>query len=172
MSKKVLLVDDEKSIRESLSKVLRTEGYEVVPAEDGEEAIQKLVHEPIDILVLDIGLPVKDGWATLRWLAQVNPQFPVILITGRWKQAELAEAAGVDVLMEKPLNVPQLLQHIRELLQELPEVRVGNALSEACLATSRSSANRCSSVQRRRTHPAGRAILKIIDYEEENPGGG
>jgi CheY-like chemotaxis protein len=122
MSKKVLLVDDEKSIRESLSKVLRTEGYEVVPAEDGQEAIQKLVHEPIDILVLDIGLPVKDGWATLRWLAQVNPQFPVILITGRWKQAELAEAAGVDVLMEKPLNVPLLLQHIRELLQQIPEV--------------------------------------------------
>src|SRR5579859_2304002 len=125
MGKKVLLVDDEKSIRESLSKVLRTEGYEVVPAEDGQEAIQKLVQEPIDMLVLDIGLPVKDGWATLRWLAQVNPLCPVILITGRWKQAELAEAAGVDVLMEKPLNVPLLLQHIRELLQEPPEVRGG-----------------------------------------------
>jgi DNA-binding response OmpR family regulator len=125
MVKQVLLVDDEKSIRESLNKVLRTEGYEVVLAEDGQEAIQMLVQKPIDILILDIGLPVKDGWATLRWLNQVNPFFPVILITGRWKQAELAEAAGVDVLMEKPLNVPLLLQHIRELLQELPETRGG-----------------------------------------------
>lgn len=125
MPGKILLVDDEKSIRESLGKVLRTEGYEVVLGEDGQEAIQKLIQEPIDILVLDIGLPVKDGWAALRWLAQVNPLFPVILITGRWKQAELAEAAGVDVLMEKPLNVPMLLQNIHDLLQEPPEVRGG-----------------------------------------------
>lgn len=118
-------MDDEKSIRDSLNKVLRAEGYDVVLAEDGQEAIQKMVQESVDILILDIGLPVKDGWATLHWLNQVNPLFPVILITGRWKQAELAEAAGVDVLMEKPLNVPLLLQHIRELLEEPPEARGG-----------------------------------------------
>lgn len=117
MAKTILLVDDEKSIRDSLNKLLRAEGYEVVLAQDGQEAIQMLVQEPIDILILDIGLPVKDGWATLRWLKQVNPLFPVILITGRWRQAELAEAAGVAVLMEKPLNLTLLLQHIRELVQ-------------------------------------------------------
>ena len=118
MAKTILLVDDEKSIRDSLNKLLHTEGYEVVLAGNGQEAIQMLVREPIDILILDIGLPVKDGWATLRWLNQVNPLFPVILITGRWRQAELAEAAGVAVLMEKPLNITLLLQHIRELLLE------------------------------------------------------
>ena len=123
MAKKILLVDDEKAIRDSLSKLLCTEGYEVVLAMDGQQAIQMLVQEPIDILILDVGLPVKDGWATLRWLTQVNPLFPVILITGRWNQTELAEAAGVDVLMEKPLNVPLLLQHIHELLQEPPQAR-------------------------------------------------
>ncbi len=149
------MVDDEKSIRESLSKVLRTEGYEVVLAEDGQEAIEKLIQEPIDILVLDIGLPVKDGWATLRWLAQVNPLFPVIVITGRWKQAELAEAAGVDVLMEKPLNVPMLLQNIRDLLQEPPEVRGGKRpFPKRVLRSSGSSANRCSNASRR-PYPSG-----------------
>lgn len=125
MAKTILLVDDEKSIRDSLNKLLRTEGFEVVLAGDGQEAIQMLVREPIDILILDIGLPVKDGWATLRWLNQVNPLFPVILITGRWRQAELAEAAGVAVLMEKPLNIQLLLQHIRELLEEPPGARGG-----------------------------------------------
>lgn len=122
MCGKILLVDDEQSIRESLNKLLRVEGYEVVLAENGQEAIQKLVQEPIDLLLLDLGLPVKDGWGILRWLAQFNAGLPVIVITGRWKQSELAEAAGVEVLMEKPLNVPLLLRNIRELLQEHGEV--------------------------------------------------
>lgn len=122
MAEKILLVDDEQSIRESLNKVLRVEGYAVVLAENGQEAIQKLIQEPIDLLLLDLGLPVKDGWGILRWLAQCNSRLPVIVITGRWKQAELAEAAGVNVLMEKPLNMPRLLQNVRELLQAPAEV--------------------------------------------------
>lgn len=123
MTGRILLVDDERSIRDSLSKVLRAEGCEIVLAENGQEAIERLANEPIDLLLLDIGLPVKDGWATLDWLAEVNPLLPVILITGRWKQSELAAAAGVDVLMEKPLDVPLLFQIIRELLEEPPAAR-------------------------------------------------
>lgn len=121
MTRKILLVDDEQSIRESLNKVLRVEGYDVVLAENGQDAIQKLIQEPIDLLLLDLGLPVKDGWVILHWLAQCNAVLPVIVITGRWKQAELAEAAGVKLLMEKPLNVPRLLQNIHELLKESGE---------------------------------------------------
>lgn len=120
MAKKILVVDDEQSIRESLSKILRVEGYQTALAENGREAIEKVIQEHIDLMLLDLGLPVKDGWATLRWLAQATPSLPVIVITGRWKQEELAKAAGVDVLMEKPLDAPRLLQHIRELLQETP----------------------------------------------------
>jgi DNA-binding response OmpR family regulator len=123
MTKKILLVDDERSIRESLCKVLRAEGYEVVCAENGEEAIGKFGQERMDLLLLDIGMPVKDGWETLKWLAQVNPLLPVVIITGRWQQRELAEKAGADVLMEKPLNVPCLLETIRELVDEPLECR-------------------------------------------------
>ena len=170
-------MDDEKSIRESLGKVLRTEGYEVVLGEDGEEAIQKLIQEPIDILVLDIGLPVKDGWAALRWLAQVNPLFPVILITGRWKQAELAEAAGVDVLMEKPLNVPNVAPDTSmSCSRNSRKSAAGNALSEACLAISGSSANRCSNasttpVSIRRAAPFQRSLnmKKVILVVDDDP---
>lgn len=123
MTKKILVVDDEQSIRESLHKLLRVEGYEVVLAESGPEAIEKLIQEPIDLLLLDLGLPVKDGWTILRWLGQFNSSLPVIVITGRWKQAELVKAAGVEVLLEKPLNIPVLLQNVRELLQESAEAR-------------------------------------------------
>ena len=118
MKKKILVVDDEGSIREALSKVLHAEDYEVVCAESGQEAIDKFGTGKIDLLLLDLGLPGEDGWATLEWLDWVNPFLPIVIITGRSNQREWAEKAGADALMEKPLDVPLLLQTIRELMDE------------------------------------------------------
>lgn len=131
MSKKILLVDDECSILEALSKVLGAENYEVVLAENGEDAVATLVSAPIDLVILDLGLPIKDGWATIKWLAQNHPLLPVIIITGRSEQRTLAQNAGAAALMEKPLDVPLLLQTIRELLDEPLEVRVRRARDPA-----------------------------------------
>jgi DNA-binding response OmpR family regulator len=131
MSKKILVVDDECSIREALSKVLEAEDYEVVTAENGQEAIDKVKSEKIDLVLLDIGLPVKDGRDTMIWLTEVNPLLPVIVITGRWNQRELAEKMGVDALMDKPLDVPRLLQTIRGLTNESMERRVHHASHRA-----------------------------------------
>jgi len=127
MTKRILLVDDERSIRESLSKILQAEDYEVVLAENGREAIEKHSAERIDLLLLDLNIPVKNGWAILEWLAEVNPPLPVVIITGRSNQRTLAETAGADALMEKPLDVPLLLQTIRELLIEPMESRARRA---------------------------------------------
>jgi CheY-like chemotaxis protein len=127
MSRKILVVDDESSIREALSKVLHAENYEVVSAENGQEAVEKFKLEKIDLVLLDLGLPVKDGQAAMIWLAQVNPLLPVVIITGRSNQRELAEKLGADALMEKPLDVPRLLQTIRELMNEPTECRVRRA---------------------------------------------
>jgi len=127
MNKKILIVDDESSIRDALSKVLHAEGYEIVSAKSGEEAIEKFQSEKIDLLLLDLGLPVKDGWDMLAWLAGVNPLLPVIIITGRFKQRELAEKAGADHLMDKPLDVPRLLEAICELINEPMQSRVQRA---------------------------------------------
>src|SRR5438552_106422 len=68
MTKRILLVDDERSIREALRKSLRAENYEVVLAENGQEAIEKHGAEPIDLILLDLNMPVKNGWAVLEWL--------------------------------------------------------------------------------------------------------
>jgi len=111
-------VDDERSIRESLSKILGAENYEVVLAENGHEAIEKHGAQRIDLLILDLNMPVKNGWDTLDWLVKIDPVLPVVIITGRSNQRALAEAAGADALMEKPLDVPLLLQTIRELMDE------------------------------------------------------
>jgi DNA-binding response OmpR family regulator len=83
--------------------------------------------EKIDLVLLDLGLPVKDGQDTMIWLAQVNPLLPVVIITGRSNQRQLAEKLGADALMEKPLDVPRLLQTIRELLNEPIECRTRRA---------------------------------------------
>jgi DNA-binding response OmpR family regulator len=125
--KRILLVDDERSIRESLSKIMRTENYEVVLAENGQEAVEKHGAERMDLLILDLNMPVKNGWVTLDWLARVNPLLPVIIITGRSNQGALAETAGADVLMEKPLDVPLLLQKVRVLMEESLESRAQRA---------------------------------------------
>lgn len=121
------MVDDERSIRESLGKILRAENHRVVLAENGPEAIEKHGAERIDLLILDLNVPDKNGWDTLEWLAAANPLLPVIVITGRSNQRALAEAAGADALMEKPLNVPLLLQTVRELMDETMERRAWRA---------------------------------------------
>ena len=131
MTNRILLVDDERSIRESLSKILGTENHEVVLAENGQEAIEKHGAERIDLLILDLNMPVKNGWDTLEWLAEVNPLLPVMIITGRPNQRALAETAGADALMEKPLDVPLLLQTVRELLDEPMESRALRASNRA-----------------------------------------
>lgn len=118
MTERILLVDDERSIRESLSKILGAENYEVVLAENGHEAIEKHGAQRIDLLILDLNMPVKNGWDTLDWLVKIDPVLPVVIITGRSNERALAETAGADALMEKPLDVPLLLQTIRELMDE------------------------------------------------------
>src|SRR6266699_2233974 len=127
MTKRILLVDDERSIRESLSKILRAENYEVVLGENGQEAIEQHGAERIDLLILDLNMPVKNSWATLEKLVGINPLLPVVIITGRSNQCALAETAGADALMEKPLDVPLLLQTICELLTEPMESRARRA---------------------------------------------
>src|SRR5881394_3072549 len=112
MTKRILLVDDDRSIRESLSKILRAENYEVVLGENGQDAIEKQGAEHIDLLILELNMPVKNAWATLERLVGINPLLPVVIITGRSNQRALAETAGADALMEKPLDVPLLLQTI------------------------------------------------------------
>lgn len=131
MTKKILVVDDESSIREALSKVLRGENYDVISASNGQEATEKFGAEQLDLLLLDIGMPLKNGWDTLKWLTEVNPLLPVIIITGRHAQRELAERAGADALMDKPINVSSLLQTIRELIHESKERRAERAIERS-----------------------------------------
>ena len=119
-----MVLDDDEQIRQSLLKLLRAEGYEVVLAAEGTEALEKFGGDHIDLLLLDLNLPNKSGWDVFERITSTTPLLPIIIITGRERQSELAVAAGVGALMQKPLDISLLLRTISELLLESPEKRL------------------------------------------------
>jgi CheY-like chemotaxis protein len=123
---KVLVADDDESVRESLCKLLHGEGYQVAAVANGAEAVESIcrMRNRIDLLLVDLNMPLKNGWATLDRLLDVNPSLPVLIVTGQPNQYEMAEAAGVSALVEKPIDVPALLQLIHKLLTGPVESRL------------------------------------------------
>jgi DNA-binding response OmpR family regulator len=124
MKTKILLVDDDPAIREMLGRVLQEQGYLVLPAGNGRDALELADATEIDLVLLDLNLPVKNGWDTFERLTARNPLIPVIIITARPNQIFPALAAGAGALMEKPLDFPKLLETISDLLHESPEIRL------------------------------------------------
>lgn len=127
---RILLADDDASIRESLGKLLRNAGYQVTFAADGQEAVEKFDAGQTNLVVLDLQMPNKSGWDAFERVTAANPLVPVIIITDRSSQYKLARAAGVGALLEKPLDIPFLLQTIRDLLTESPEARLRRIASQ------------------------------------------
>ena len=115
---KVMVVDDDESVRDSLRKLLDGEGYQVILAANGLEAVETFRREQnqIDLVLVDLNMPMKNGWVTLNDLLEANPFLPVFVLTGLSHQSELAIAAGVSALVEKPIDVSELLQLIKKQL--------------------------------------------------------
>jgi len=124
MKKTVLVVDDDASVRDSMKKVLESAGFEVLLAGDGQEAVEQARPGQIDLLLLDIGLPIRNGWDAFARITAANPCLPIIIITGHSDQYPVASAAGASAFMEKPLDASQLLATIQQLLAEPKEERL------------------------------------------------
>jgi DNA-binding response OmpR family regulator len=124
MKQKILLVDDDESVRISLARLLTLEGYEVLPAANGQEALDIVAKTTVELVLLDLNMPVKNGWDTFERLTYENPLLPIIIITARANQLFTALAAGAGALMEKPLDFPKLLQTMNKLLVEPAEMRL------------------------------------------------
>ena len=89
----------------ALTRALRSEGFDVLHAFNGHQAVAICRRIRVDILPVDLNMPVKNGWDTFERLNSINPLLPIIIITGRPNQSALAEAAGVAALMEKSLVI-------------------------------------------------------------------
>ncbi len=117
---KVLIVEDNEMNRDMLSRRLSRKGYEVVVAVDGGEGIAMAGTETPDIILMDMSLPVVDGWEATRRLkaAAETQQIPVIALTAHAMSTDRDKAleAGCDDFDTKPVELPRLLQKIEQLL--------------------------------------------------------
>ncbi|WP_368878142.1 envelope stress response regulator transcription factor CpxR [Proteus mirabilis] len=114
---KILLVDDDRELTSLLKELLEMEGFNVVLATDGEQAL-KLLDASIDLLLLDIMMPRKNGIETLKELRQ-NFQTPVIMLTARGSDLDrvLGLELGADDYLPKPFNDRELVARIRAILR-------------------------------------------------------
>ena len=122
--KRILVVDDDPTVRDSLNDLLVSEGYRILPAENGQQALDLARKSSIDLVLLDLNMPVKNGWDTFEQLTREHPLIPIIIATARPNQLFMAISAGVGALMEKPMDIPMLLRTIEKLLAESTEQRL------------------------------------------------
>lgn len=120
---RILVVDDDASVREMLARVLAGEGYAVSTAADGAVALEMAVATDFDLALLDLNLPGKSGWVTFEALTARHPLLTVIIVTARSNQLFTALGAGVGALLEKPLDFTKLLHTVGQLLAEPAESR-------------------------------------------------
>lgn len=136
MADLVMIVDDEAPIRESLRGVLEDEGYRVVEAASGEAALRQFSRETVDLVLLDIWLPQKDGLAVLQEMKGAKPLVPIIMISGHGtiETAVKAIKIGAYDFVEKPLNLDELIIKVERALREyklrLENIRLRERLEE------------------------------------------
>ena len=116
---RALVVEDDPDLIRQLSETLRTEGYAVDQATDGEEAMYLGEVEPYDIVVLDLGLPVMDGVSVLKAWRAKGRTMPVLILTarGQWSEKVSGFDAGADDYLTKPFQMEELLARIRALIR-------------------------------------------------------
>jgi DNA-binding response OmpR family regulator len=121
MALRVLIVEDEPHIVESLSFVLRREGFSVSAVLDGEAALDSLRHDPPDLVILDVMIPRLNGFEVLKH-AKSDPALkaiPVIILTakGQLQDRRLAEEIGSDGFMTKPFSNRDIVEQVRRLIR-------------------------------------------------------
>jgi two-component system nitrogen regulation response regulator NtrX len=121
MSHSILIVDDESGIRQSLSSILREEGYQVEAVASGEECLAAVEAKPVDVVLLDIWLPGMDGLATLERLHQSERPPMVVMISGHGniETAVRATKLGAFDFVEKPMSLEKTILVVRNALEHL-----------------------------------------------------
>lgn len=118
VSADVLLVEDERAIREPLAEALRDEGYRVVETEDGEIALACLAREPFDVVVTDIRMPRVDGLEVLRQMRERWPETPALVITAYGPASSVVAALGAEAVecLMKPFHLDDILARVARLV--------------------------------------------------------
>src|SRR5262245_45835531 len=120
--RRILVVDDESSVRDLLSKTLALAEYEVDTANDGRTALERLRLYPYDLLIADLKMPGIDGLSVIREAKRLNADIPVIIVTGYSTETAAIEAVnlGVSGYLTKPFRVPQVLTAAAKAIGDRP----------------------------------------------------
>lgn len=115
----ILVVEDDRSVRDAIARVLRFEGYRVETASDGAAALTAIAEDRPDAAVVDVMMPIVDGLSLCRTLRQRGDRLPILILTARQEVPDRVAGldAGADDYLPKPFAVDELLARIRALLR-------------------------------------------------------
>jgi two-component system, OmpR family, response regulator MprA len=130
---RILVVDDDRAVRDALRRALTLAGYEVAQAEDGEQALERIAQSVPDAVVLDIGLPGVDGLEVCRRVRMLGNRVPILILTARDAVSDRIDGldVGADDYMVKPFDVGELKARIRALLRRANPEGAGEVLAFA-----------------------------------------
>lgn len=116
---KVLVVEDDRDLRQLFARVLQRSGYETLEAGDGQQALEVLEREYVDVIISDIMMPVMDGYELVRSLREADMKMPVLMITAKDAFDDMRRGflSGTDDYMIKPVNVNEMVLRVGALLR-------------------------------------------------------
>jgi len=110
----LLVVDDDLAVRESISRVLEAEGYQVSSAASCPDAIHEFDRRPVDMVLLDLNLGKEEGWRAFHALKERRPSLPIIVTSGRADELSHSSVKRASGALEKPFDVPVLLTLLKQ----------------------------------------------------------
>jgi CheY-like chemotaxis protein len=116
----ILVVDDDRSILATVSEILHDEGYQVATAANGQQALEIVAESPPTMVLLDMRMPVMDGWGFASALKQKGMSLPILMMTAAQSGRGWAEEIGAQGFLAKPFEIDDLIQAVRRMQAAFP----------------------------------------------------